>query len=1011
MSIDALARIYNELLRTALELERELDELPEGSEERRYIEDILKAILEITKSLPGVILESKSQDEDFSGEEISFRESVLRRLDNMLKRQNEPRKTPTATEQATADEIQEYESSKFEEALSNFESLSLPKSRIFDKSPLKRTFEKKSESTIEEESGFTSEVDSSGNVKRSVSQRLYEPQRIGRISNELAPIQSLTKSTESESSRTIFSSRYLEKSTTSSMNLKSASIEELAAYVMNEVLASIKSFKEIEPKRGVKLHGEDGSKISRRRFVSETSGISREDRWRRKKTRVLIEGMQDSLRESGTIHSLNPGEIRQALANSEFEEVADEFKSIYGKQIIRSDDNSLLRKITCQMDTVSSKIGESLAIDKMMNLLSVLKVEDKKCAANEQLMEYFDELDGENMTYLRAMLTGVKEHLSAEIAILSALSPPQRIAWMSIRENYEDNHICLSILGQLLQLQVVPPELNSIISSTMVMNLLDAVAILNSRDLLPININKSFCGYLKDEIEALSWFNVYIPELDEILKQLTEEYDDEYMGLLGAEENVMSPKPSIDKSLLDLVVSTGYTYVLHTGIGQEFSYSRADKQMGRISAVDYISDLRGKTLESQLPIQTFETELEEIKRTVTILENAETLEEALAKMSIYEPAVRTFVTCHHQVTNDKQSADAKEIFQLLTRSPYTQRKANLEKFQVAKVTDHEILRDLEETRHLICKRTLSKRVKIACIKGAKSTEETDKLDGKSDIKKEATNLQSMYSIRDGGHRKTSRAKLTYLPPDINCYQIPLNSGLLKAPLQSPKRCGKLHITIHDYPLTKEEIKAIENHLKAYTNNDEQLSEKNNCLPLEKQATDLNEKIVETLTKNPEAIHVLKRNPTILLKELRLKTKPGELTQILTDVVRKTGAKNSKKIFLRALQSAIIAVNETKQFTKNNSKHRLRGRMIKRPSEIPSRDWQRLAQTDTAEFEPLPAIYGKKVHCTAEYISRLGYANIIGSTRAYLTRLDILQHLHKADHLRANEHIHNSIEEW
>lgn len=86
-----------------------------------------------------------------------------------------------------------------------------------------------------------------------------------------------------------------------------------------------------------------------------------------------------------------------------------------------------------------------------------------------------------------------------------------------------------------------------------------------------------------------------------------------------------------------------------------------------------------------------------------------------------------------------------------------------------------------------------------------------------------------------------------------------------------------------------------------------------------------------------------------------------------------------------------------------TKQRLRGRIIKRPSEIPSRDWQRLAQTDTAEFELLPAVDGKKAHCMAEYISRLGYTNIIGSTRAYLTRLDILQHLHKADHLRGKNY--------
>lgn len=49
--------------------------------------------------------------------------------------------------------------------------------------------------------------------------------------------------------------------------------------------------------------------------------------------------------------------------------------------------------------------------------------------------------------------------------------------------------------------------------------------------------------------------------------------------------------------VLDLVVSTGYTYVLHTGIGKEFSYSRVNKQMDRISTADHISDLRKQMLE------------------------------------------------------------------------------------------------------------------------------------------------------------------------------------------------------------------------------------------------------------------------------------------------------------------------------------------------------------------------------------------------------------------------------
>lgn len=252
----------------------------------------------------------------------------------MIQRRNESQKNRTVTEQTTADEIQEYESSKFEEAFSSFETLSLPQSRIFDKPPLKQSSEKKSESTTEGENDFKSEAVSSATVRRSANQTLFGTQRSGRIFRELTSIQPSSKSSKSESSRTVFPSRYLEESSISSVDsadLRNISIDELAAYVINEILTRIKDFKEFEPKRGVKLHGEDGSKISRRRYVSETSRISREDQWRRKKTRDLIEGMQDSFRESGNIHSLTPGEIREALTNSDFEEVADEFKDLYGR--------------------------------------------------------------------------------------------------------------------------------------------------------------------------------------------------------------------------------------------------------------------------------------------------------------------------------------------------------------------------------------------------------------------------------------------------------------------------------------------------------------------------------------------------------------------------------------------------------------------------------------------------------------------------------------------------------
>ena len=68
------------------------------------------------------------------------------------------------------------------------------------------------------------------------------------------------------------------------------------------------------------------------------------------------------------------------------------------------------------------------------------------------------------------------------------------------------------------RLQVVLPELASIIVSALVMNVFDTIAIFNVRDIITNDIEKMVYGYLKDEIEALSWFHVNVDDHDEILK-------------------------------------------------------------------------------------------------------------------------------------------------------------------------------------------------------------------------------------------------------------------------------------------------------------------------------------------------------------------------------------------------------------------------------------------------------------------------------------------------------------
>lgn len=132
---------------------------------------------------------------------------------------------------------------------------------------------------------------------------------------------------------------------------------------------------------------------------------------------------------------------------------------------MKSSSYNLLAKITQQMDTISTKVGEEPALDKMVNLLSILKYQDRKFTADEMLMEvslmvstweiiswqYFEDLDPEELKYMEDMLAVVKELLLIEFSITSAMLPSQRIAWMSIPGNWENHRRYLAILGQLLQ--------------------------------------------------------------------------------------------------------------------------------------------------------------------------------------------------------------------------------------------------------------------------------------------------------------------------------------------------------------------------------------------------------------------------------------------------------------------------------------------------------------------------------------------------------------------------------
>ncbi|KAL5966061.1 hypothetical protein TSMEX_006190 [Taenia solium] len=1092
MDIEAIMRVYTELQNVILDLQREIELLPEGSHEWKVIGSIINAIDETAKTLMDVDEgEGSEQTEDqqktpehggVEGTIVSSTvtdsgkaEKMRKRLESMIKKRRKPRPQTATLHRPSIDT--ESDSSASDNEGFEFRIQPRPRRKIVKSATMESSSEEEEEVG---EFAVSEEHFKKTSIKRRDSPKLSTSQEKGPLA-----VTSAETAHPTESER--------------------PSLEEQAAHVVEVAIGRIASIGNSGRKASTDRLRSDlqpNSKLVqsiRRKSGRLSAGLLKEDIWRRQKTRSLIARMQQKLSplvaggvEDATLHALKPSEIREALANPEFEEISQEFKALYGAQLMKSSSYDLLAKITQQMDTISSKVGEEPALDKMMNLLSILKYQDRKFTADEMLMEYFEDLNPEEFKYMEDMLTVVKELLLVDFSITSAMLPSQRIAWMSIPGNWENHRRYLAILGQLLQLQVVLPELASIVVSALVMNVFDTIAIFNARDIIMSDIEKMVYGYLKDEIEALSWFHVYMQDRDEVLKPLVEEYDPELGNLLGAEDSSHVIKPTVDKSLLDLVVAPGYTYILQTGVEKGFAIARVEDQIERISSIEYMLQLRRLALSAKHKphIPPVEVVAEEVEKTIAILKDAPSIAAALEATGTYDAAERTFADYYCRVATDKQCTRVGEIFQSVISASFNQRKVDVEQLLFTHDTDYEILGDLEETTNILHQRSLSPslenqkpvyqlyafgrqvstgnpedvvRILAASLEGGRFYErervpqaqrqqmytiQGAEQQNKTEVHFPDMNYQEEYRQVPGQHHPTrEKEKLPYLSQQtkplthIHTLTTPLTSlwhfyasssensetngePIMCSYTQLPayRYSRTPHVASHNYPLTKREVEAVEHFLETVCKEKPKSSKwkvgsktdaANKKSAMQKKSSSLDQEVINALFKEPEAMHILRRNPATVLEQLRQHLKPGGLTQVLDEVMRETGGKKSKKLFLQALQKAVSIEKEAKQQFLKSSIKRLSfgGRTIRRPTEIPSRDWQRLAKSDTTEFERLPMTDGKQPHCRAEYICRSGYVNIVGASRGYLSRLDVLQHLHRANHLRANDRIHKSIEEW
>uniref|UniRef100_A0A915EY54 Uncharacterized protein n=1 Tax=Echinococcus canadensis TaxID=519352 RepID=A0A915EY54_9CEST len=1091
MDVEAIMRVYTELQNAILDLQKEIELIPEGNDEWNIVNSIISAIKETSTTLVdidesgGSELEDqqKAPEHDIVKEpmvgtavtDTEKAEKMRKRLESMLRKRKKPRlqssrlHVPSITSESNSSES---DNEGFE-----FRVEPLPRRKMVKHTTL--------ESYSEEEEEKLREF-------AATEERFKKPPTKGRISSKL----SVSQQKRSLVVPSVETAHPIES--------RRPTLEEQAAYVVEVAIGKIASIGHSGRTSTDRLRSDlqPNSKLVqsiRRKSGRISAGLLKDDIWRRQKTRSLIARMQQKLSplvsggvEDATPHALKPNEVREALTNPEFEEIAQEFKALYGAQLMKSGSDNLLAKITQQMDTISTKVGEEPALDKMMNLLSILKYQDRKFTADEMLTEYFEELDPEELKYMEDMLSVIRELLLTEFSITSAMLPSQRIAWMSIPGNWENHRRYLAILGQLLQLQVVLPELASIVVSALVMNVFDTIAIFNARDIIMNDIEKVVYGYLKDEIEALSWFHVHMHDRDEVLKPLVEEYDTELGSLLGVEDSSHTIKPSVDKSLLDLVVAPGYTYILQTGVEKGFAVSRVEDQIERISSIEYMLHLRRLALSAKHKphLPPVEVVAEEVEKTIAILQNATTIAAALEDTGTYDAAERTFADYYCRVATDKQCARVGEIFQSVINASFTQRKVDVEELLFTRDTDNEILGDLEETTNILHRRSLSPspekqkpvyqlyafgrqvsfgnpedvtRILASSLEGGRFyaseraspaqrqqmyTIQGAEQQNKTEVHFPGLNYQEEYKQEPNKHYSTGEEeKLPSLAQQprpltlVHKHTTPLaslwhfhassseNSELNGEPmlcnytqLSAYRYSRTPHVASHSYPLTRQEVEAVERFLEIMCKKKPKSAEwkvgsktdtANKKSTMQKKSSGLDQGAINALFKEPEVMHILRRNPATVLEQLRQRLKPGGLTQVLDEVMRETGGKKSKKIFLQALQKAVIIEKEAKQQLLKTSIKRLNigGRTIRRPTEIPSRDWQRLAKSDTTEFEKLPMTDGKRPHCRAEYICRSGYVNIVGASRGYLTRLDVLQHLHRANHLRANDRIHKSIEEW
>ncbi|BHF68079.1 hypothetical protein SprV_0301110900 [Sparganum proliferum] len=567
------------------------------------------------------------------------------------------------------------------------------------------------------------------------------------------------------------------------------------------------------------------------------------------------------------------------------------------------------------MDMVMSKAGEKPNYDKMVNLYSLLREAERKSTVDEmEESEVHSEdmqLTPEETEYLRSLQQVVSERLLTEISVLTSLLPPERV-------------------------ESVAPDLASVIVSALLMNVADGIAALESTTMIPVEDRIIYYGYIRDSIEALSWFDIDVGNAKEIIS-LSEALESAGVGKQVAEEYMIIAKRVSPTKPLEQI---GATYDTVARLPVTHHQSSLASVLSKPSEndqddADWVSETI-TAIPSSYPKPATSTPLSHPPLRPTPIPS--TPGEMMPPQMASQPQKRPVFRAHSLADRDWQKIQS--MTSRIRQKKLSQRAAGFQP---------------EDEPYLVQTRPAGK----PPAKFSKSSESESRSAGQQSAeiagapqeKSSRTSMKARSSVNlslvlkgASASKLTSRVEKFLLSEEEPSISVRRESGTrtssifdpvdrsslairgIPAPILVPyasiegREVTNLRVASHAYPLSSDEIRLIEGTLQ--TGGQESEAENvyqcyrarrtttrtTSTKPSARQRGSMSLKMEETtdlgMRNSPAEIGFLTRNPDLVLQQLRSRLDPGTLSCMIEDIRNYPSVSRSRTMLSQAMTKAI-----------------------------------------------------------------------------------------------------------